>query len=140
MLDLLEVEKGQRVLDVGCGSGWTTALLADLVGPGGEVVGVEIVPELVAWGASNLATYGMPWARIVEAEADVLGVPQQAPYDRILVSAEASHVPEELLAQLVRGGLMVLPVRGKMTVVRRTAGRPDVTRAGWYTFVPLVEP
>lgn len=140
MLDLLEVEPGQRVLDVGCGSGWTTALLADLVGPDGEVVGVEIVPELVAWGASNLATYAMPWARIVPAEDGVLGVPEHAPYDRVLVSAEASRVPAELLAQLVPGGLMVVPVRGKMTVVRRTAGAPEVTRAGWYSFVPLVEP
>ena len=50
MLRLLDVGPGMRVLDVGCGSGWTTALLGDLVGPAGSVVGVEIVPALVSWG------------------------------------------------------------------------------------------
>ncbi|HSE09707.1 MAG TPA: methyltransferase domain-containing protein [Nocardioidaceae bacterium] len=140
MLDLLEVEPGQRVLDVGCGSGWTTALLGDLVGPDGEVVGVEIVPELVAWGASNLAAYAMPWTRVIQAREGVLGFPESAPYDRILVSAEAKRVPKELYRQVGSGGLMVVPVSGKMTVVRRTAGAPEVTHAGWYTFVPLVEP
>ena len=140
MLDLLEVRPGQRVLDVGCGSGWTTALLGELVGPEGEVVGVEIVPELVAWGRENLASYAMPWTRIEQADRDTLGVPESAPYERVLVSAEASRVPTELVDQLAVGGVMVVPVRGRMTVVRRTTGRPEVSREGWYSFVPLVEP
>lgn len=55
MLGLLDVRPGQRVLDVGAGSGWTTALLARLVGPGGCVVGTELEPSLAAWGAGNLA-------------------------------------------------------------------------------------
>ncbi|HLN78748.1 MAG TPA: protein-L-isoaspartate O-methyltransferase [Nocardioidaceae bacterium] len=140
MLDLLEVEPGQHVLDVGCGSAWTTALLGDLVGPEGDVVGVEIVPDLVTWGQSNLASYTMPWTRVEQADEDVLGAPESAPYDRILVSAEASRVPDELVDQLVPGGLMVVPVRGRMTVVRRTAGEPELTREGWYSFVRLIEP
>jgi protein-L-isoaspartate(D-aspartate) O-methyltransferase len=140
MLDLLDVAPGQRVLDVGCGSGWTTALLGALVGPGGQVVGLEIVPELVAWGRENLATYAMSWARIEQAGEDVLGLPEEAPYDRVLVSAEASRLPAELVEQLAVGGVMVVPVRGRMTVVRRTAGEPEVSLEGWYSFVPLVEP
>ena len=140
MLDLLEVEPGHRVLDVGCGSAWTTALLGALVGPDGEVVGVEIVPELVTWGQANLASYAMPWARVEQAREDVLGAPESGPYDRVLVSAEASRIPAELVGQLVVGGLMVVPVRGRMTVVRRTAGEPEVRQEGWYSFVPLVEP
>lgn len=140
MLDLLDVRPGQRVLDVGCGSGWTTALLGDLVGPAGEVVGVEIVPELVGWGRQNLVPYGMPWTRIEHAREDVLGRPQDGPYDRILVSAEASRTPPELVDQLDVGGLMVVPVRGRMTVVRRTADEPQVVEDGWYSFVPLIEP
>jgi protein-L-isoaspartate(D-aspartate) O-methyltransferase len=76
----------------------------------------------------------------VQADEKVLGVPEGAPYDRVLVSAEATRVPEELLDQLVIDGLMVVPVRGRMTVVRRSASAPQVSHAGWYTFVPLVEP
>jgi protein-L-isoaspartate(D-aspartate) O-methyltransferase len=144
LLELLEVEPGQRVLDVGCGSGWTTALLAQLVGPDGEVVGVEIVPDLVAFGRSNLAGLDLPWARIEPARAHVLGLPDEAPFDRILVSAEAEEVPGSLVEQLREDGLMVVPVRGRLWAVRRPAGWPatkaDVVRHGHYAFVPLLEP
>lgn len=140
MLELLDVQPGHRVLDVGCGSGWTTALLGDLVGPAGEVVGVEVVPELTEWGRANLRRYDMAWTSIEQARADVLGLPERAPYDRILVSAQATTLPVELVSQLEVGGLMVVPVGGRMTVVRRTDGEPEISRAGWYTFVPLVEP
>lgn len=140
MLDLLEVEPGQRVLDVGCGSGWTTALLGVLVGPSGEVRGVELVPELVTWGQENLASYPMRWTSISQASTETLGLPDQAPFDRILVSAEAPSVPDELVSQLAGGGVMVIPVAGRMTVVRRTDTEPSVVRHGHYSFVPLIEP
>ncbi len=140
MLDLLDVEPGQRVLDVGCGSGWTTALLGTLVGADGEVFGVERVPELVIWGRANLEPYAMPWASITQAHSGVLGLPELAPFDAILVSAEASTLPSPLVDQLVVGGTMVVPVAGRMTVVRRTPGEPEVVRHGHYSFVPLLEP
>jgi protein-L-isoaspartate(D-aspartate) O-methyltransferase len=137
MLRLLEVSPGQRVLDVGAGSGWTTALLAHLVGPTGEVVGVEIEPSLVAFGAANLAATHQPWASIRLAEPKVLGVPEHAPYDRILVSAEPSTLPQQLVDQLGDGGRLVIPVRGTMTLVTRAAGSTTVTHHGSYRFVPL---
>ena len=140
MLELLDVHAGHRVLDVGCGSGWTTALLGTLVGPAGEVVGVEVVPELVTWGRENVARYAMPWTSVHQATEGVLGLPDLAPFDRILVSAEATRLPGPLVEQLVTGGLMVVPVVGRMTVVTRTAGEPEVITKGWYSFVPLREP
>lgn len=138
MLRLLDVRPGQRILDVGCGSGWTTALLARLVGPTGHVVGVEIVPELVTFGRANLATQQLPQARIEPAEPGVLGLPGEAPYDRILVSAEAHTVPLPLVEQLRVGGVLVVPVAGWMNEVRRTDTEPSVVRRGGYSFVPLV--
>src|SRR3954471_16929724 len=69
MLRLLDVRPGDRVLDVGSGSGWTTALLPRRPGPGGEVQGVERRPELVEAGAANLAATGQGWARISQAAA-----------------------------------------------------------------------
>jgi protein-L-isoaspartate(D-aspartate) O-methyltransferase len=140
MLELLEVGPGHRVLDVGCGSGWTTALLGTLVGSAGEVFGVEVVPELVAWGRENVAGYEMPWTSVHQAEEGVLGLPERAPFDRVLISAEATRLPDPLVGQLAVGGLLVVPVAGRMTVVRRTEGEPEVSATGWYSFVPLQEP
>ena len=137
MLELLDVRRGQRVLDVGCGSGWTTALLQHLVGPGPRVIGVEVVPELVDFGRRNLARASVD-ARIEQAASGVLGWPEEAPYDRILVSAEPRELPEELVAQLAPGGRMVIPVAGTMHTVDAVPEGPEVRTHGAYRFVPLV--
>jgi protein-L-isoaspartate(D-aspartate) O-methyltransferase len=138
MLELLDVRPGNRVLDVGCGSGWTTALLDELTGPSGSVVGVELEEDLAAWGRSNLAAAGRNGAVVQTARAGVLGWPDDAPYDRILVSAQARELPAELFDQLGEPGVMVVPVAGQMFVVRRTPGaEPSVESSGHYRFVPL---
>ncbi|QBR93057.1 protein-L-isoaspartate O-methyltransferase family protein [Nocardioides euryhalodurans] len=135
MLRLLDVRPGQRVLDVGAGSGWTTALLAHLTGPEGRVLGVELEPDLVEFGSANLARTGQAWASIRQAEPGVLGLPAAAPYDRILVSAEPRTLPDELVEQLGEEAVMVIPVAGEM--LRVTTPGPSVTRHGGYRFVPL---
>lgn len=137
MLRLLEVRAGQRVLDIGSGSGWTTALLARLTGPDGEVLGLELEPELARWGAANLDRAGMPWASIREAGPGVLGAPGEGPWDRILVSAAARRLPEELVEQLADPGRLVVPVAGTMTLVVRESGAETTTSHGHYRFVPL---
>jgi len=142
LLELLDARPGHRVLDVGCGSGWTTALLARLVEPDGEVVGVEIVPDLVAFGRANLERAGVRGARIEPADPEVLGFAASAPFDRILVSAEARDVPASLVEQLGEDGLLVVPVHGQLAVVRRSGphAEPHVRLLGHYAFVPLLEP
>jgi protein-L-isoaspartate(D-aspartate) O-methyltransferase len=137
MLRLLAVEPGQRVLDVGSGSGWTTALLAQLTGPTGSVLGLEIVPDLARKGAANLAGAGCPWASIEQADPDLLGAADRAPYDRILVSANAGTLPQELVDQLADPGRLVLPVASVMVLVERSDGRTTESRHGSYRFVPL---
>ena len=134
MLHLLGVSRGMKVLDVGSGSGWTTALLARLTGPSGSVLGLELEPTLVAFGAANLAPTGLSWASIEQATPGVLGAPDRAPFDRILVSAEPRTLPQALVEQLAPGGLMVIPVAGRML---RVSASGDVERFGVYRFVPL---
>lgn len=140
MLTLLQVPRGGAVLDVGAGSGWTTALLAHLVGPEGEVLGVELVPEIAAWGAANLARQEMPWARIVQATSGMLGSPREGGWQRVLVSASPDELPAELVDQLAPGGRMVIPVRHAMLLVERSRdGTVRTTEHGTYSFVPLVQ-
>lgn len=137
MLRLLSVEPGQRVLDVGSGSGWTTALLARLVGPTGSVVGVELEADLAKWGSANLTKTGQPWASLTLASPSVLGLPGRAPYDRILVSAEPDTLPHSLVEQLADNGRLVIPVAGTMLLVVRSGHGVKVTEHGHYRFVAL---
>lgn len=136
MLRLLDPRPGMRVLDVGAGSGWTTDLLAWLVGPSGRVIGTELVAALVARSRGALRA---PNAELRLATPDVLGAPQDAPFDRILVSAEAARPPQQLVDQLAPRGRMVIPVAGRIVVVSAPAGVPVVNRApGEFRFVPLL--
>jgi protein-L-isoaspartate(D-aspartate) O-methyltransferase len=149
MLELLDVQPGHRVLDVGAGSAWTTALLGHLAGPSGRVYGVERLPELVELGQSHLRSHlagraGAPLrdrVTVEPARAGVLGLPEHAPYDRVLVSAAARDLPVALVDQLGPGGVMVAPVAGRLVRVRRhetDTGPPAVERLDACRFVPLV--
>ena len=102
------------------------------------MLGVELEPDLVAWGSANLAGFGADWASIRAAEKGVLGLPGQAPYDRILVSADPGrHLPVALVDQLGDPARMVIPVNGVMVRVDRARGQTTRSEHGYYRFVPL---
>lgn len=122
MLELLDAHEGDSVLEVGSGSGWVTALLSHIVGKGGTVHAVEIVPELVERAKENLSKYDYPQAT-VEHAGTALGSVEHGPYDRILVTADSGEIPQELVAQLKEGGLLVLPVDGSIVKVEKKNGR-----------------
>lgn len=137
MLRVLHVPVGASVLDVGSGSGWTTALLARLVGPTGQVLGLELDPDLADWGAANLAATDQPWARIEHAAPGRPGRPAPGGWDRILVSAAAPRLPDVLLDQLADRGRAVLPVRRTLRLVERHGMTFVHSGLGSYAFVPL---
>jgi protein-L-isoaspartate(D-aspartate) O-methyltransferase len=106
MTQLVRPRPGLRVLEVGTGSGYQAAVLA---ATGAEVYTVEIVPELARWGEQNLRDAGFAQVRVKQGDG-YHGWPEHAPYDAIVVTAAADHIPPPLLAQLKPGGRMVIPV------------------------------
>jgi len=139
MLELLRPKRREKILDVGSGSAWTTALLAHMVGMEGKVLGTELVSVLVEFGKKNLAKYKFPQAEVMQAKKRVLGLPDRAPFDKILVSATAKEVPQELLTQLTEQGVMVIPVEDAVLRVQKIPGKePDIQRFEGFVFVPLI--
>ncbi len=137
MLEKLDPQAGEKILDIGSGSGWTTALLAQIVGAKGSVHGVEIIPELVEFGNKNLKKYGLTNAAIVQAEK-ALGLKDRAPFDKILVSASIDQVPEEIMAQLVVGGTLVIPIKTAIDQVKKiSATQNNINTYSGFVFVPL---
>lgn len=136
--ELLGLEGGERVLDVGTGSGYQAAVLAELAD---EVVGIERVPELAERARRALADAGHPEVDVRTGDG-TLGVPDRAPYDAIAVAAAAGEVPPALYEQLAEGGRLVVPVgprRGqRLERIVRTAAGPRVERSVACRFVPLV--
>lgn len=139
MLELLQPKQGEKILDVGSGSGWTTALLAHIAGCAGKVFGVEIIPGLVEFGQKNLKNYRFQNASILQTKEDVLGLPSQAPFDKILVSAAGQQVPQELVNQLAIGGSMVIPIQSAVWKIERLSDKETKTQQfEGFAFVPLI--
>ncbi len=137
MLELLEISPADRILDVGTGSGYHAALLAEM---GAEVVSIERLPALSRLAAATLAQLG--YARVTCLVADGWhGVPERGPFDAINVAAAFGTLPEELLKQLRPGGRMVAPVGEKhqhLTLITRTATGVEHETLEAVRFVPLV--
>jgi protein-L-isoaspartate(D-aspartate) O-methyltransferase len=144
MLELLDPGRGQNILDVGSGSGWTTALLCYIVGRGGSVTAVDKIKELVERGKENVDKYnylkdGQEGIAEFHSGDGKKGYKKNAPYDRILVSASCVTIPEDLKQQLKNGGKMVIPVKNSLVFAeRKTEDEFSEEHFPGFAFVPLV--
>lgn len=139
MLEWLDVQPGNNVLDIGSGSGWTTALLSHLVGPSGHVYAVEIIPELVEMGRRNCEKLHLENVSFAKAKTNTLGLVTHAPYDRILVSATAELFNENLYEQVAPGGKIVVPIRNSILEMSHNPTGWKIDEHYGFAFVPLKE-
>jgi protein-L-isoaspartate(D-aspartate) O-methyltransferase len=138
IVEALELAGDEKVLDVGTGSGYQAAVLAELAR---EVVSIERIPELAERARANLRAAGYETVEVVIGDG-TLGVPERAPFDAIAVAAAAPGIPEALYEQLVQYGRLVVPVGDaggqQLEVVIRTPEGPAVVRSVQCRFVPLI--
>ena len=139
MAQVLDVTPGDRILEVGTGSGYAAAVLAEL---GATVITVERDPNLASVARDRLTTLGYSQVQVIQADGSP-GCPDWAPFDAITVAAAAPSVPESLIAQLQIGGRLVIPVGGRQSEqslirVVRTEKGTKIEDLLPVTFVPLV--
>ena len=140
MTAALDAHEGDRVLEIGAGSGYQAAIISHLVGKEGHVVTTEIIPELVHMAREHLSNAGITNVEVLEEDGS-RGVPEKGPYDRIIVTAACAHLPEPLIDNLNEGGVMVAPVGDRyhqeMVVATKRADGVDKKFLGSFIFTPL---
>ena len=148
MLELLKPKKGDKILDIGSGSGWTTALLSHIVGSEGKVIAIEIVSELKNFGEENVSKYGFHESGVAEfynidgskGYPDIsLRSELSEGFDGILASASAQKIPNSWKKQLKIGGRIVAPVKSSIWLIIKESEKIfDEREYPGFAFVPLI--
>jgi len=140
MTEALEPRPGQKILEIGAGSGYQAALLAEIVGDKGRIISVERVKKLAEEARQRIKKLGYKNILIVVGDGSV-GYVKEAPYDRIIVTCAAPAVPEPLKEQLKTGGIMIIPVGSwlqEIFKIKKTNSGFEKQSLGFYQFVPLI--
>ncbi len=138
MLELLQLDSSSKVLEIGTGSGYQAAVLSQLAG---YVYTVERHPELAQQAAETLSRLGLNNVSVVTGDGSG-GLPEQAPFDAIVVAAAAPQIPPALFQQLCEGGRMIIPVgppeAQELQFIRKQEGKALITVREGCRFVPLI--
>ena len=150
MNEALQLEVGQKILEIGAGSGWHSATIAEIIAPKdaprsewGCVFTIEIVQALAENARKNIMNTGYgDRVKIINADGSK-GYPEKAPFDRVVVTAAAPNVPKPLIDQLKSGGIMLIPVgsvslfQNLIKITKRPDGKIKEENLGGVAFVPL---
>ena len=140
MLELLNPKEGDKILDVGSGSGWQSSLLAYIVGEKGKVFAIERIPEISEFGRKNSEKYGFKNISFIIGDGSK-GYSKEAPYDKIIVAASSkTEIPSKLKSQLRIGGRLVIPVKNSIWLaVRKKYDDYEEKEFPGFVFVPLID-
>ncbi len=141
MTHSLELNKGDKVFEIGAGSGFQSAIIAKIVGQDGKVVSTEVIPELVSFARQNLKQAGIINAFVHEEDGSN-GMEKEAPFDKIIITAACREFPKKLLEQLKPGGIIVGPVGDQneqemVKGIKRNDGKLDIEFLGQFLFTPM---
>lgn len=141
MAEALELKPGLVVLEVGTGSGYHAAVVAEIIGPEGHVYSIERIPKLAARAKEAISKVGLERIITVVEGDGSMGLPDFAPYDRIFVTCASPGIPPPLLEQLEDGGILLIPSGSScisdLILVRKNKGKISKTNLGGCAFVPL---
>ena len=141
MLSLLDLKRGQKVLEIGSGCGYVLALLSEIVGEQGKVYGLEIVKELAEKSKKNLGKYDN--IKVYNRNGSK-GLPEKAPFDSIIISAAMRNIPEEIMSQLKNRGILVAPKGSRfeqeiIAIQRKSSSEFEmIKRLPGFVFVPFI--
>jgi len=140
MTEWLDIKDGQKILEIGTGSGWQTAILSYMVG-NGTVYSIERLPELVNFARENLEKLRIDNVHVILGDGS-MGYPEESPYDRIIITAACTEIPLPLLEQLDENGLIIAPVGDlsqSMILLKKISGEiVEIKNESNYIFVPLL--
>lgn len=141
MTEWLNVSDGQKILEVGSGSGWQSAILSFLVGEKGRIFSIDRHSELVEFAKKNLSKLGISNVEVILSDGS-LGFSKESPFDRIIVTAACKKVPPPLLEQLTTDGLLIAPIGEyfqSLILYKKTSdGIIEIKNQPGYAFVPLL--
>lgn len=140
MLEALELNQGDKVLEVGTGSGYNAALISHIISKKGKLFTTEIVPELAEGSKKKLSSLGLKNVKVIVCDGS-LGYSKEKFYDAIIITAACREIPPPLLKQLKNNSILVAPVghayEQEMLKVKKVGKKLDIKNLGFFVFVPL---
>ncbi|MBN2422640.1 protein-L-isoaspartate(D-aspartate) O-methyltransferase [Candidatus Woesearchaeota archaeon] len=140
MIEQLELKQGEKVLEIGTGSGYNASIMAKIVEPNGKILSVEILSDLIEFAKQNLKKAGIKNVHVIHGDGSV-GYSDEAPYDKIIVTAGCPEIPNPIIEQLKEEGIIVAPVESlfgqEMIKLIKHKDSLAIKKLGNFSFVPL---